>query len=222
MTRAECYAILGDMSRITTPAPAKPRATRTDVIALTDAIRHDLDALARTFWDIGAKLARIKQGGLYEVLGYATFEEYAVGEFRVKLRQVEKMMTIARAYGRTDAVELGVERSAALLGYARTLRPAVDPGELVRADALVGDRPLSACTVADILEATETLKAKLRAKIAARPGSRADAREAKALARAVRDFARSAQLGRAKVVVQGDEVVIRFPRSTLKTRLLGD
>jgi hypothetical protein len=210
------------MGRTNPLVPTKTRMTRGEVIALTDAIRDDLDALAQTFWDIGAKLARIKQGALYEVLGYATFHEYAVGEFRVKLRQVEKMMTIARAYGRTDAVELGIERSAALLGYARALRPAIDPGELVRGDARVGDRPLSACTVADILVATEALKANVRAKIAARPGARADARDAKALARAVREYAQAIDLGRAKVTVRGDEVVLRFSRAALKNRLLPD
>lgn len=222
MTRRNRCAIFSGMSRTNALVPTKTRATRSEVIALTDAIRQDLDALAQTFWDIGAKLARIKQGSLHEVLGYASFEDYAIGEFRVKLRQVEKMMAIARAYGRSDAVELGVERSAALLGYARTLRPRVDPGELVRSDALVGEQPVSACTVVDILAATEALKAKVRAKIAARPGSRAEAREAKALARAVRDYATSAKLGRAKVVVQGDEVVIRIARSALKARLMGD
>ena len=216
-----CCEILRGMSR-TTLVPTKPRATRSEVIALTDAIRRDLDTLAQTFWDIGAKLARIKQGALHEVLGYATFPEYATGEFRVKLRQVTKMMSIARAYGRSDAVELGVERSAALIGYCRALRPAVDPGELVRSDAVVGEQPLSACTVADILAATDALKARVRAKIAARPGARAETRDAKALARAVRDFARASDLGRAKVVVQGEEVVIRFSRAALKARLLGD
>jgi hypothetical protein len=209
------------MSR-TELAPTKPGLTRSEVIALTDAIRSDLDTLARTFWDIGAKLARIKQGALYEVLGYASFQEYATGEFRVKLRQVEKMMTIARAYGRTDAIELGVERSAALIAYCRVLRPAVDPGALVRSDALVGEQPLSACTVADILAATEALKAKARATIAARPSARAEARDAKALAQAFHGFARASKLGRAKVVVQGDEVVIRFSRAALKARLLAE
>ncbi len=220
MTRERRCAIVAAMSRTNTLVPTKARMTRGEVIALTDAIRSDLDALAQTFWDIGAKLARIKQGAFYEVLGYATFQEYAVGEFRVKLRQVEKMMTIARAYGRTDAVELGIERSAALLAYSRALRPTIDPGELVRSDAVVGERPLSACTVGDILVATEALKASVRATIAARPGSRADARDAKALARAFREYAHSIDLGRAKVTVRGDEVVVRFSRTALKSRLL--
>lgn len=200
---------------------SKPVSTvsRAAVIALTDQVRVHLATVAQTFWDIGILLARVRDEGLYDKLGYASFADYTSSEFRLQLRQVEKMVAIGRAYARADAVDLGVERSAALIGYAKLLRPQVDPGELARADATVGGRPVSACNVDDIRAATAALREERRLARGRAPDARRVASENKALVKAVHAFTKDAAIGRARVSIQRGEVVLRFPRAAFKARM---
>ncbi len=195
--------------------------TRSEVIKLTDRIRENLDQAARTFWDIGNDLGRIKREHLYRLLSYDTFHAYVAGELKVKLRQAQKMLALAQAFVRDDAVAVGgVERGTALMRYCKLLPGRPDPGELVRADALVGELPLSACSVDDIAAATQAQRAQNAKARGRSPAERRAASTARAVAKAVRAFARDSELGRPDVVVRDDEVVVRFVRSTVERRFL--
>lgn len=194
-------------------------SARSETIAVTDRIRQNLDHAARTFWDIGNDLSRVKRERLFVHLEYDTFRAYVAGELHLKLRQVQKMLAVAQTYVKDDAVAVGgIERGTALIRYCRLLPGRPDPGELLRADAAIGDVPLSACTADDLVAAAAARKAE-RAK--ARGRSQAARREAgrtRALAKAVHAFAREAELGRAKVEVGEDMVVLRFARSAMDRR----
>lgn len=198
------------------------RPSRSEVIALTDRIRTNLDETARTFWDVGRDLGRVKRERLYELMQYATFHEYVAGELRVKVRQVQKMLAIAQTYVRDDAVAVGgIEHGAALIGYCKLLPGRPDPGELVRADTVVGEKPLSACSVQDILDATEALREARRVARSRSGAARSESHAKKSLAKAVRAFVRDSSLGRAHVDVRSDEVIVRFSRNALAQRLGG-
>ncbi len=205
-----------------TPSQASSAPSRAEVIRLTDDIRRDFQQVAQTFWDIGVKLARVKRERFYAVLGYASFAEYAGAEFGVRLRQVQKMLAVAAVYARTDAVRVGIERGAELISYCNRLPTRPDPGELWREDALIGDKPLSACTVDDIARAKDELVRARALKRAKTPTARRDAARAKAVATAVHAFVRTSDLGRPRVTVREDEVIVRFSRAALARRLLPD
>lgn len=231
MTGAVVHAILGVMKRPVTPLDSHPAAatdhrltaSRADVIAITRRIRANLDQAARTFWDIGNDLAHIRRGRLYEVLSYASFNAYVTGELRVKVRQVQKMLAIAHTYVRDDAARVGgIERGTALIAYCRQLPGRPDPGELVRADAAVAGKPLSECDTGDIVAATQELKTARSLKRAQSPAARQEARARENVQKTVRAYLRRANLGRAQVTVEGDEIILRFARGALMERLRDD
>lgn len=203
-----------------TSPDVRRRASRSEVIALTARIRTNLDETARTFWDIGCDLGRVKRERLYEVLQYATFRDYVAGELHVKVRQVQKMLAIAQTYVRDDAVAVGgIERGTALIGYCKLLPGRPDPGELLRGDAPVGDKPLSTCSVQDIVGAAQVLR-DARALARSRSGAaRRESRASKDLEKALRAFVRESSLGRVHIDVRSDEVVVRFARGALVQRL---
>ena len=196
--------------------------TRSEVIKLTDRIRENLDQAARTFWDIGNDLGRVKREHLYRMLSYDTFHAYVAGELKVQVRQAQKMLAIAQTFVRDDAVAVGgVERGTALIRYCKVLPGRPDPGELVRADVLVGETPLSACSVDDVVAATQAQRAQNARARGRSPAERRAAGVAKVITKAFRTFAREAELGRPDVDVRDDEVVVRFRRSTFERRFRG-
>lgn len=186
------------------------REHRRAAIALIAEVRRDLEGVARLFYAMGERLRRILDEELYRVVGYETFAECVASEFSVALRQVSKMIGIARTYVKSDAERAGVERAYALIGYCEALGDGTEPGQIVREDRLVGELPFSASSVRDIVAATRALKATRRRD----PRKVAAAREAKALGQEVRSALHAAGFARASVKVSGKTVRIEFPRAS--------
>lgn len=217
-TRSETSTRRTERASLVTRRPTS--AAHAEALAVTARIRDNLEQAARSFWDIGNDLARVRQQKLYEHLGYETFDDYVAGELKVRLRQVQKMLTVARMYARDDAASLGgIERSSALIAYCRQLPGRPDPGALVRADAEVDGRPLSACDTDAIVAATRRLKHERALRRARRPSEREKARDAKEALALVSAFVKASKLGRAKVTLHRNEIVLRFNRAAFLRRI---
>ena len=96
------------------------------------------------------------------------------------------------------------------------------PSTFIRCSALALAVLFSACTVDDIARAKDELVRARALKRAKTPVARRDAARAKALATAVQAFVRTSDLGRPRVTVREDEVIVRFSQAALARRLLPD
>ena len=186
---------------------------RGQAIRLTNGIRQDFKQATALFWGIGEKLEALIERKLFAELGYPSFQAYLDGELAVAATQAYKMVRVVRHFVRADAERLGLECADALIPYAKELR--VDPGILVRENALVGDKPVAVATVRDIRGAVKAVRAATRQRLDRAPARRAKKREAKALVQALRAALAKAQLGRPAITVAKDGFVVRISRAAV-------
>ena len=204
----------------TVPAVVDPVDDRRhQAIGLTNAIRQDFEQATSLFWGIGEKLAAIIARKLFAELEYPSFQAYLDGELSVAATQAYKMVRVVRHFVRADAERLGLECADALIPYAKELR--VDPGLLVRENALVGDKPVTAASVRDIRGAVQAVRAATRERLDRAPARRAKKREAKALLQALRAVLVDAQLGRPVITVAKDGFVVRISKTAVMKHARG-
>ncbi len=186
---------------------------RTQAIHLTNDIRRDFTQATALFWGIGKKLETLVERKLFAELGYSSFQAYLDGELSVAASQAYKMVRVVRHFVRADAERVGLECADALIPYAKELR--VDPGILVRENALVGDKPVTDATVRDIRNAAKAVRAATRQRLDRSPARRAKKREVKALLQALRAVLAKAQLGRPVITVARDGFVVRISQAAV-------
>ena len=208
------------MSLLASPAQASaPSSARAHAEALTSAILEDLATLTRTFWSIGEKLHAFVDDRLFAELGYASFSAYVEARLGVAVAQAYKMVRVIRNYVRADAERLGLERADSLIRYAKHI--GVDPGELIRQDALIGSKPVSEASVREIeTAANAAYKAKVEARNRA-PAVRRVHRENRTIADELKRVLAAAGIRGAKLQVAKGELVIRLDRAHLAKRFLG-
>ena len=203
-------------SRSSLGSPARASASDTErkrAEALTREILDDLATLTETFWSVGEKLHAFVDDRLFVNLGYDTFAAYVDARLGVAVGPAYKMVRVVRNYVRADDERLGVERSDSLIRYAKHV--GVDPGELIRQDALVGAKPVSQASVREIeTAATAAYKAKVEARSRA-PAVRQLHRENRAIADEVKRLLMAAGIRGAKFQVAKAELVIRLDRAHL-------
>lgn len=194
--------------------------TRHDLLATIHTIRGKLAQVAQCYWDVGDALRRIHDRKLYGLLGYVTFDAFLIGELPAIASQAEKMITVCRTYVRQDTAGLGLEKARILVTYANARKDGVDPGELVRSDAPVGGKPISAASVRDIRQAIRELRE--AAVVAQKPtaAQRATNARRKAVVKALGRSLREAGLGKGEIIVKGDRVTIAFGLDAVARKLL--
>jgi len=187
---------------------------------LTAAIVADLGTVTQSFWRIGRGLHELLDQRLYQHLGYATFRAYCEARLSCEIGQAYKTVRVVRSFFQEDAEKIGLERAAALITYAKLLK--TDPGNLVRENILVGDKPLVTASKRDILAAAARERDRLARLRARAPAPRQINRENKRIAALLRGAIKQAGLprpARVEVDLHSDEVVIRLPRKALVERL---
>jgi hypothetical protein len=202
------------------PEVPDARALQREAERLTRSIVDRLRDVTGAFWEIGTLLERIQNQKLYAALGYDSFRAYVDGALSVAATQAYTMIRVVRSYTRSDAEALGLGRAAELISYAKALGD-IDPGQLVREGAAIGDKPLREASLREIQAAA---RAEREAKVARRrpsPRERLRKREAKAIAAALRAAHKQLDLGRGLIEVREDEVIVRFARTALAKRLVG-
>lgn len=170
-------------------AAASAAAKRAE--ALLELIARRKGRIAEDFYDIGEALREILDKKLYVALGHRSFGELLEQRAVMGRTQASKLVSIARAVPRKQALDLGPEKAYALLQYARAT-PDVD-------------------SVASVL--AEGVRTKGRKRAVANVSSREVATEAKALrdksrkvSEAERDARRAARTAQASLRAHGFEV----------------
>lgn len=200
--------------RTTTSSDLRARAE-----TLTDSIIVDLATLAQTFWQIGEKLHEIIDDRLFVSLGFDDFGDYVEARLGVAIAQAYKMVRVVRNYARGDAEKLGLERATSLVRYAKHV--GVDPGELVREDAVVGDKPVSLASVRDIDLAARAVYLAKKAARSRAPAARAVKREDRRMTEELAALLASQNIRGARITVAKGDLVIRLDRAKLRKQLLG-
>lgn len=159
--------------------------------ALLELIARRKARIAEDFYDIGEALREILDKKLYVALGHRSFGELLEKRAVMGRTQASKLVSIARAMPRKEALDLGPEKAYALLQYTR----ATPEGD----------------SVASVL--AEGVRTKGRRRSVAAVSSRAVATEAKALrdkgrkvSEAERDGRRAARAAQASLRAHGFEV----------------
>ena len=210
-----CWGMAKQLLKIPDGQSLRDEATR-----LTQAILDRLRNITGAFWEIGTILERIQGEKLYAAMGYASFRAYVDGVLSVAATQAYMMIRVVRAYTRSDAESLGLERAAGLITYAKTLGDEIDPGLLVRENATIGDKPARVASLRDIQAAVRAQREAMSAKKRRSPRERMKKREDDAIAAGLRAAHKAQSLGRGVVEVRDDEVVVRFSRAALARRFV--
>jgi hypothetical protein len=190
-------------------------------VTLLREIREQLAGIAESFWEIGDRLRRIRDGRLFAALGYDHFEPFLQGEVPAIANQAEKMIAVCRTFVKQDTVGIGLEKARALITYCRVKRDGVDAGELVRANATIGETTVQAASVRDVRRAIAAVRAERAAKRGRSPQERRAVREQRAMVATLRSVLTGAGLGRATIEHRGGDVVVRFRAQALGKRLRG-
>lgn len=194
---------------------------RQECVALLREIRGQLAGIAEGFWEIGDRLRRIRDGRLFAALGYEHFEPFLQGEVPAIANQADKMIAVCRTFVKQDTAGLGLEKARVLITYCRVKGDGVDPGELVRANAQIGETTVQAASVRDVRRAIVAVRAERDAKRGRTPRERAAAKAQREVVAALRQVLSGAGLGRATIEYRGAEVHVRFAARALGKRLTG-
>jgi hypothetical protein len=83
--------------------------------AATSQIKALKRAIQKNFFDIGQHLDAIREGKLYEVKGYGSFESFVEREMDLDKVTCMRLARVARSMVREAALEVGMERACAAM-----------------------------------------------------------------------------------------------------------
>lgn len=147
---------------------------RQEAQGLVVEVKKRRQRIADDFYEIGVALRKLARPRMYRALGYATFEELVTGRRLCSRVQAFKLMQVAAAFPKKQALELGVEKAYALVRYVEATPAADVARELAARDARVAGKPIAAITVSELREATRAVRGRDHA--AADPAASAEAR----------------------------------------------
>jgi hypothetical protein len=190
---------------------------------LTAAIVRELGGVKQAFWRIGEHLHEIAEKRLFLRLGFASFRAYVQARLECEVAQAHKMVRVVRAYFREDAEQMGLERAAALITYAKVAK--TDPGLLVRENVQMGDTAVAEASKRDILAAAAALRRDQAKRTARAPAARSAKRVTEAIDHGLRRSLADGGLAR-PVSIRFDrrrrEFVVRFALAPLAARFAPD
>jgi hypothetical protein len=126
--------------------------------ALLALITRRRQRIVEDFYDIGEALSELLHHKLFVKLGYATFDEMLEAREVLSRAQAYKLMAVVSAYSRDRALELGLEKSFAVITYAAATPSHMVP-ELVARTGIDG-RDVAKLSTRDIEAATKALRAR--------------------------------------------------------------
>jgi hypothetical protein len=186
---------------------------------LTRVIKQELASVAQSFWRVGCALREIQGAELHRALGYASFSDYITDRLSFEVSQAYKLVRVASSYFQEDAEALGLERAAALIRYAKLLN--VDPGQLVRENAQVGDKLVVAASKRDIQAAAASLRAEMKKRLRRGAALRAQRLLEKSIQVGLAAALKRAKLpppSSVRIDPRSGDVVIRLPQKPLASR----
>lgn len=194
----------------------KDRALARNVARLSQLlslIKRRMIAIVEGFYDIGEALCEIVDNSLYKVNGHPNLGAFLKAEGLFSIRQATKLIAVVRNVPREQALELGFERSYALVSYTDATPEADSPAQLLREDAKVDGKPVKQASVRDMTKAARGVRDKAKATTKKSAAAREKAKADTALEGALRKGLQAAGLGRAKIEVGASEVRFTIARS---------
>jgi len=183
---------------------AKLRSRGEELIA---EIERRKARIAREFYEIGLALRELSDRPMYASLGYGSFGELLDGRRLFVRSQAHRLMDVARAFTRAQALALGAEKAYALTRFVAAT-PADDlASALVDADAAIDGKRVSAMSVRELRAATRRVRSG-REKPPRDPEERAARAAARSAQAALRR--RGARKALASAVRAEGEWVVRF------------
>ncbi|MBX7192208.1 MAG: hypothetical protein K1X94_09130 [Sandaracinaceae bacterium] len=168
---------------------------------LVALIQRRKTRIVEDFYDIGEALRTIRDEALHEARGLR-FEAFVKEVLELPASTAFKLIAIVEQVPRERAIELGQEKSYALVTYAAATAEADSPVSLVTSDATIAGKPVSRASAAEIRAAASATREKQKAPSA----SRAQAAEDRAILAALRPL----RLGEASISRRGKTLTIRI------------
>jgi len=210
---ARAVGTLASKARAASAKQAEAKRRRAE--ALLALVQRRKQHITEDFYDIGEALRELLRKKLYEPLGFASFDDLVRAHDLMSVEQARKLVALVEHMPREEALRLGQEKAYALVAYTLATPEPDVPADLVRADAKLGDKPLSETSVRDIKAAA----AEARKKQPKKPlgeAERARLRRDKHLLAAARLVLKRAGVNRSEIVVRRDKVVITLAASTVE------
>ena len=180
-------------------------ADRKRAESLVSLIERRKARIVEDFFEIGVALRALQRAKLYFSLGYATFAKMLAGRNLMGQTQASKLVAVADAYDRDQALALGLEKAYQLIRYTEATPEPDSPAFLLATHAKIGKKPIEAASVRELVDATRVQQAKKHAK-SIDPAEHEAQRRARALQAALRKrgahraTVTSARIGRAWVL----------------------
>lgn len=175
-------------------------ADRKRAEALLAEIRDREARVVRNFYEMGVALKKLKASALHRALGHASFDVMLRERKLMSRTKAYKLIQVAEAYPRAQAVALGFERAYGLLEWARQAPSDEAPASLAARNVQIAGRPVKSAPVRAIKAETKKLRAQPNLLKVDRARDRAQ-RVAERLARAL--HGRDAGNARARAVRDG-------------------
>jgi hypothetical protein len=137
--------------------------------------------VSREFYEIGMALGELAQARMYVALGYGSFGELLDDRSLFQRMHAHRLVAVARAFTRDQALGLGAEKAYALTRYVAATPADELASALVDADAAIDGKRVSVISVRELAAAARAIRAEGR-------GGQRDPEE-----RAARAAARAAQ-----------------------------
>lgn len=161
--------------------------------------------IAREFHEIGRALQELAQPRIYLSMGYKSLGELLDGRRLMGRSSAYRLMAVAQAFTKAQALRLGAEKAYALTRYVAAT-PADDlASALVDADATIDGKKVSAISLRELEAAARAVRKPARS-----PKSDPEERAAHTAARTAQAGVRrmGVRSARAKAVRDGDEWVV--------------
>jgi hypothetical protein len=114
-------------------------AQRATLDRLTSEIVELKGAAGKNLYDMGTRLARVREEELWRAGGHASFEEYLERAVDISRSTAYKLVRVAREFNRMIAERYGVEKLDLGLRYLDHTPAEERPGDLLAADIRVRD-----------------------------------------------------------------------------------
>lgn len=208
--------ISGKSALIERTRAASLERNRSRLAELVALIRRRETEVTEGFYDIGEALREIVDHKLYAVGGYKSLGAFVEAEGLMSDRQATKLIAVVRGVPRERALQLGQEKTYALLSYANATPEEDSPAALLDVDARIGETLVASASVREIEAATREARAKARAARPRTSAQRAQAKADAALEKSLRAALREAGIGRAEITVQGLRVRVELTRAQVE------
>jgi len=202
------------------PAVAKPQVPsgREYAERLVQSVIGRKARIAEQFYAMGVELGELARPQCYRALGFGSFVELIEGRKVVSRMTALRLMSVAEAFPRELAVELGLDKAYALVRYAEATPVADVARVLAERDAIVGGKGVREASTREIEAETKRIRSGGKVRNTKDPA----AVEARGAAREIQKALRKVGRGKttARAVWEHGEWWVRIEMAAVEARTI--